>query len=130
MNVLFDTNILIWALDSVGGKKFGPSAKRIVRDAEDVFVSSVSIFEIRVKAMIGKLEAPKNLIETVNSAGLKNLSLNADHAEGIVNFPALARHDPFDRMLLAQAKAEGLFLLTSDRFLIDQGFDFVLNARD
>jgi len=52
----------------------------------------------------------------------------AEHAEGICDFPELTRHDPFDRLLVAQASHDGLRLLTSDRVLIALARDFILDA--
>lgn len=125
-----DTNALIWLLDSAGSKPFGPRAKQHIKDADAVYASSVTLLEIRIKAMLGKLVAPADLIDAVAASGLTSLSFDMEHADAISNFPNLSKHDPFDRMLLAQAQAEGLLFLTSDRFLIGQGLDFVLNARD
>ena len=130
MILLLDTSVLIWLLGNEGGKRLGPNTKRIIEEAEDVYASSINVIEIRIKYMLGKLVAPDDLLGTVAAAGLKFLSLTPEHADAILRFPALARHDPFDRMLLAQAKVESLSLLTSDQFLLQQGFDFLLDARD
>jgi len=130
LKILLDTNALIWLLDSAGGKPFGPHAKQDLKNAGAVYASSVNLLEIRIKAMLGKLVAPAGLQDAIAASGLVNLSFGMEHADAISNFPALSKHDPFDRMLLAQAQTESMFLLTSDRFLIGQGLDFVLSARD
>jgi PIN domain nuclease of toxin-antitoxin system len=56
------------------------------------------------------------------------LSITAEHAEALGDFPELTRHDPFDRLLVAQASRTGLQLLTADQVLLDLGRDFILDA--
>lgn len=59
---------------------------------------------------------------------LQLLSVTAEHAEGIRDYPELTRHDPFDRLLVAQADQAGLRLLTADRLLLELQRDFILDA--
>ena len=80
--------------------------------------------------MLDKLVAPEDILGIVKASGLANLAFETEHADALTEFPTLSKHDPFDRMLLAQAKTEDLSLLTSDGLLLEQGFDFVVNARD
>lgn len=61
--------------------------------------------------------------------GFALLDVTAEHAEGLRGFPELVRHDPFDRLIIAQAVTEGLTLITADRVLLDLGRDFVVDAR-
>lgn len=129
MNILLDTNALIWLLNSPTGGSIGDKAKERIKAADNVYASSVSVLEIRIKEMLGKLEAPDVLLDAIASAGLKNLSFAMEHAEALSYFPDLSRHDSFDRMLLAQAKTEGLILLTSDGILLSQGIDYVIDVR-
>jgi len=56
------------------------------------------------------------------------LSITAEHAEAIQDFPELVRHDPFDRLLVAQASRTGLRLLTADQTLLGLGRDFIIDA--
>ncbi len=128
MNVLLDTNVLIWILSS-SGNKLGQGAKQLIKETENVYFSPINVLEIRIKAMLGKLVAPEDLLGELTASGLRALSLDPEHADAILNFPALARHDPFDRTLLAQATVEGMSFLTSDRLLLTQGLDFVIDAR-
>lgn len=79
--------------------------------------------------MLGKLEAPETLLMDIESAGLKSVAFTMRHADAMRIFPNLSKHDSFDRMLLAQAQADGMSFLTSDRFLIDQNIGFLLDAR-
>jgi PIN domain nuclease of toxin-antitoxin system len=78
--------------------------------------------------MLGKLLIPDQLSRRIADQGLVPLSVTHEHAEGIRDFPALARHDPFDRLLVAQARRAGLRLLTADRVLLGAGLDFVADA--
>ena len=78
--------------------------------------------------MLGKLSVPDKLADRLTEQGLALLSITAEHAEGIRDFPELTRHDPFDRLLVAQASHDGLRLLTSDRVLIALARDFILDA--
>jgi PIN domain nuclease of toxin-antitoxin system len=128
MSILLDTNTLVWLLSSNDEKKFGPQTKKLIQNASTVYASSVSILEIRIKEMLNKLSAPKTLIQDIMVAGLKDLPFNGEHADAVRDFPDLRGHDPFDRMLLAQAKVEQIHFLTSDKFLIDQKINFVLDA--
>ena len=129
MNILLDTNALVWLLSSTEGEPLGKEAKRQIENATAVYASSISVLEIRIKEMLGRLKAPETLLEDMVAASLKNLSFTADHADAIRFFPSLSRHDPFDLMLLAQAQTERLTFLTSDKILLNMEIGFIVNAR-
>lgn len=129
MKILLDTDALIWLQNSSSGGLLGKKAKEQIINAEAVYASSVSVLEINIKAMLGKLEAPETLLDDLVVAGIKNLSFTTEHAEAVKQFSSLTKHDPFDRMLLAQADTERLGFLTADIILINLGLDFVLDAR-
>lgn len=78
--------------------------------------------------MLGKLSVPADLGKRLTGQGLVLLSITAGHAEALRDFPELARHDPFDRLLVAQASRTGLRLLTADQVLLGLGRDFILDA--
>lgn len=128
MNLLLDTNALIELLSS-SGEGFGPKAKQLLSDAENVYVSSISVVEIRIKAMLGKLEVPDNLLEVIEQANLKHKQFDLTEADAITMFPELSQHDPFDRMLLAQSQIANLRLLTSDKMLIGLQLSTVVSSR-
>ena len=109
--LLFDTNILIpW----LAGDPLPKALVERVRN-EGAYVSPVSIWEIWIKVRIGKLEMQTDsLVREVEVARLTWLPVLPDHAEAVRDLPLLHR-DPFDRLLLAQAKAEGLSIATTDR---------------
>lgn len=125
--MLLDTHSLLWLLD--GGDAFGSKARRLLEESEMVTYSAISIAEIRIKQMLGKLTVPDDLIQRIESAGLRSAAYGVLAAEGLVRWPALLRHDPFDRLLLTQAVAEGTVLLTADRVLLDLPDAPVIDAR-
>ncbi|MCY4389728.1 MAG: type II toxin-antitoxin system VapC family toxin [Desulfurellaceae bacterium] len=109
---LLDTHALLWTLTEP--RKLSKRARAALEDAQnEVFVSPVSVWEIAVKRALGKLQAPDNLEASIKEQGFTPLSLTFFHAE---QAGALPPHhgDPFDRMLVAQAQAEGLILVTRD----------------
>ncbi|MDX6649894.1 MAG: hypothetical protein QOJ97_1845, partial [Solirubrobacteraceae bacterium] len=74
--------------------------------------------EIGVKAAIGKLVVPKDLHEHVVRSGLRILGLAPEHGLGVADLP-MHHRDPFDRLLIAQARLEGLTVMTADRRFVD-----------
>ena len=81
-----------------------------------------------MKSMLGRLTLPDGLAGLLVDQGLASLPITADHASGIAGFPGLLRHDPFDRLLVAQARQERLDLLTADRVLLGLGHEFIVDA--
>lgn len=115
MRLLLDTHIYLWLVGD--DPKLTSSARRLIRESDDVFVSSASIWEIAIKVSLGKLSADvATLSAFVRNSGLSELAIRSSHAVQVRNLPLLHR-DPFDRMLVAQAVYEGLQLLTADRNL-------------
>ena len=127
MVILLDTNSLVWLLD--GGDKFGTKARATIVDADAIYASAINVTELTIKAMLGKIIIPDELEEAIQSAGLKMQVYTSTHADTLRQFPELVRHDPFDRMLLATAKTEGITLMTSDKVLLDLGLEYVISAR-
>lgn len=85
--------------------------------------------EIRIKTMLGKMDSRDDLTEDIHRAGCVQLEHSFLAADCTTKFPELVRHDPFDRMLLAQALSEGLAFMTADQTLLDLGLDYVVDAR-
>ena len=105
-----------------------PTAVEAIERADAIYVSSVSIFEIAIKASIGKLKIPFQGLESkLASAGARRISLTWEHALRSHDIAA-AHPDPFDRLLLAQAIVEPLYLLTADESLARYGSGLVLLA--
>jgi len=115
MRLLIDTQIFIWVvLDS---ENLNVQARRIITDATEVFVSSASIWEISIKAKLGKLEGdPNEFAEAINQSGFQELAITKHHAAKTYDLPSYHR-DPFDHLLIAQAICEPLQLLTADKIL-------------
>lgn len=123
--MILDTNALLWLLeDSVA---LGPRAREQLGGGRAWF-SAVSITEITIKSALGKLP-DRDSVAGALGAGLIELPLTAAHSAAIANFPTLIRHDPFDRMLLAQAQVEGMPLVTADRALLAAAPDLTIDAR-
>jgi PIN domain nuclease of toxin-antitoxin system len=112
MRLLLDTHVFLWAV--AGDRALKPATRRLISSAEQVFVSSASIWEVAIKARLGKIEAdPDELVAAIADSGFTELPVRAMHAAGVARL-ALHHHDPFDRLLIAQAVAEPLRLLTAD----------------
>lgn len=130
MRLLLDTNALIWYMEIVETSKLGHSTKSMIAEANVVYVSSITMVECHIKTMIGKLDVPMNFGISIRASGFEVLEFNETSADGMRGLPEeLARHDPFDRMLLTQAKANDLLFLTADRSLLALGYDWLRDAR-
>ena len=116
MNLLLDTHVLIWALEN--NPLLSTSAREAIIDGGNiVFISAASAWEISIKMAMGKLKVPDNLIEEVELHRFTRLNINFEHAEIAGKLPDIHK-DPFDRMLIAQAKIEKLILVTSDSLIL------------
>ncbi|ANY06665.1 type II toxin-antitoxin system VapC family toxin [Pseudonocardia sp. HH130630-07] len=124
--LLLDSQALLWVL--AGSSRLGPRAQRTVETDSGVHVSAATVWELMIKAMLGKLDLPAGLPQLLDDEGVSILDVTAAHAEGLRTFPELVRHDPFDRLIVAQAQCEGWRLLTADRVLLGLGRDFVVDA--
>ncbi len=112
MNLLLDTHVLLWWLDN--HPTLSKKAKAAIADGKNlVFISAVIIWEIRIKQELGKLEIPRNFRRVLEDQPFEILDITVEHAYAVGDLPAHHR-DPFDRMLVAQAKVEGLTLVTRD----------------
>jgi PIN domain nuclease of toxin-antitoxin system len=114
MRVLLDTHLLLWALSSP--MKLSKETRRLI-DTSGIYVSAASIWEISIKASLGKLRAdPTEVLNALEPAGLSMLPILGEHAARVAQLPP--RHkDPFDRILIAQAMTEPMILLTNDQAL-------------
>ena len=112
MNLLLDTHALLWWLDA--NPLLSEKAKSYIANGSNlVFVSAVIIWEIRIKQALGKLEIPSNFRQVLEQQPFEMLAITAEHAHALGDLPAIHR-DPFDRMLIAQAKVEGFTIVTRD----------------
>ncbi len=110
--ILLDSHAFLWWLEN--NPKLGAEAKDVIADnRNEVYVSAATSWEISIKKAIGKLKAPDDMDSIVESEGFSKLPISLFHGD---QAGALPNHhkDPFDRMLIAQAQAEGLTIITSD----------------
>ena len=118
MNVLVDTHLLLWSL--IQPERLSARARAILGKAENqLWFSAVNIAEIAIKTALRKPGFdvdPEVFAARLRQNGYLELPVSARHAAGLATLPA-HHGDPFDRLLVAQAHAEGLSLLTSDRRL-------------
>lgn len=113
VRLLLDTNTLIWAL-SDPGRLSDYAAEQIRDEANEVFVSAVSAWEIGVRRAKRRLDLPENLKAMMAEKGFEPLPVSFLHAFAVEDLPH-EHHDPFHRMLVAQAQVEGLTLVSADR---------------
>jgi PIN domain nuclease of toxin-antitoxin system len=127
MRLLLDTHVFLWWLDA--NARLSRELRSAIEDpASAVFVSAASIWEIAVKASVGKLALPASLPAGLDGAiaacGFDELPITARHA-ALVAGMAFHHADPFDRLLIAQAQAEDLTLATADKKLAAYGLSIV-----
>ena len=110
--LLLDTHALVWWLSDVS--RLSEAARAAIAEPRnDIFVSAITGWEIAVKRAKGRITAPDHLSAMIEERGFTHLPLTFHHAEQAGNLP-LHHRDPFDRLLVAQAQAEGLVLVTRD----------------
>jgi PIN domain nuclease of toxin-antitoxin system len=115
LRLLLDSHVVLWWLDDDPG--LSPTTVRAIEeDAEEVLVSAVSIWEIEIKRVKGRLVAPHDLFERLENLGFLAIDVTPDHALDAARLPH-HHGDPFDRMLVAQAQAEAATLVTDDSAL-------------
>ncbi len=125
MRLLLDTHIFLWCLSDAPQLK--PATRRLIESAQEVHVSAASIWEIAIKVRLGKLDAdPAEVADAIEATGFIELPVRAAHTIGVARLPAY-HADPFDRLLVAQAMAEPLHLLTADASLLPYS-DLVMRA--
>ncbi len=112
MRLLLDTHVFLWATS--GDNKLTKAAQAVILNADEVFVSAASIWEISIKAALNKIDADVDaLVAEISAAGFQELPVTAAHAAAVRALPDIHR-DPFDRILVAQAITEPLRLMTAD----------------
>lgn len=110
--LLLDTHVFLWW--KAVSPRLRDEARQAIAHAEAVFVSAASAWEAAIKAGLGRLELPDRFEAGVEESGFEKLPITFGHAEAAGALPPHHR-DPFDRMLVAQAQAERLVLVTHDR---------------
>lgn len=112
MQYLLDTHIILWWFTTP--EKIKPKAQKIIRDKSNmIFLSSASFWEMAIKKSLGRLTLPHNLIEAVAQESFKMLPIHPEESLGVADLPFL-HSDPFDRLLIIQAKLHDLIIITKD----------------
>ena len=119
MRVLIDTHIFLW-WDRQLRSLSHPLRTAIADEANDIFVSAASIWELAIKRAIGKLSFSRSIVDAASEVGFEILPVTGSHAEHAGGLP---RHhnDPFDRLIIVQAHLEGMVLGTQDRLMRPYG---------
>ena len=110
-SLLLDTHVFLWW--RTNDSKVGDAARAAIAAAPVVFVSVASAWEAALKVALGRLRLPDSFENGVAASGFDKLAISFAHAEACARLPHHHR-DPFDRMLIAQARAEDLLLVTHD----------------
>lgn len=122
MKLLLDTHIILWAAED--SERLSDRARHYLLDpSNDLYYSAASLWEITIKRAMGRDDFqvdPRRLWRMLPISGYRELPVTGEHAIAVDTLPLL-HNDPFDRMLLAQARVEELVLLTVDRRLAEYG---------
>ncbi len=114
---LLDTHTLLWYLSN--SDELSDKARNIINCESNICVSVISFWEIALKKNLGKLSFSSSIIEIENLCIKKNiriLPIKSSHLDELSNLP-LIHNDPFDRLIIAQAKIENLILITKDKII-------------
>ena len=112
---LLDTHVVIWWLAS--DQRLGTSARDAIEDGEAiVYISAVTAFEMSTKKRLGKLDVPDDLTEQMAANSILELPVTITHGLEAGGLP-LHHKDPFDRLLVAQARCEDLTIVTSNKII-------------
>ena len=124
--VLLDTHVAMWLLGDPD--RLGTRTRALLSTAT-VWVSAASVWEVAIKQQLGKLDLDADFTRALADSGVRELAVNWRHAQahGAVELP---HQDPFDAILVAQARDDGLRFLTADRAILAAGLPFVVDARE
>jgi PIN domain nuclease of toxin-antitoxin system len=120
-----DTHALLWAAE---GRLTGDARSAVEETAEAVFVSAVTVWEIEIKRALNRLRAPADLLGLIDDSGFERLAITLEHGREAGRLPPL-HTDPFDRMLVAQARMEAMTLATADEAMAGYGVPVLQVAR-
>ncbi|HET6507268.1 MAG TPA: type II toxin-antitoxin system VapC family toxin [Baekduia sp.] len=123
MKLLLDTHAALWFLS--GDERLSENARRHLTDGSNrVLLSAAVVWEISIKRSLGKLTVPDEYLRVLLDAGVQPLPVSVEHAEAVRQLPPHHR-DPFDRMLVGQARIEGGALVSRDDALAPYGVTLV-----
>jgi PIN domain nuclease of toxin-antitoxin system len=122
LNLLLDTHLLLWA--AAEPQRLSAKARALLLDSANQLVfSSASLWEIGIKSGLERTDFkvdPRRLWRMLLISGYRELPVSSEHAVAVLDLPPLHK-DPFDRILVAQARVEGLTLLTADKVMAKYG---------
>ncbi len=127
MRLLLDTHALVWFLDGSDSLS-APAMERMLSQDAEVYVSVASLWEIAIKIALQKLELPGDFEDlfpgSLNNSGLMLLPIEVSHLVALRKLPLLHR-DPFDRLIIAQAQAEEMMLVSNDSQFASYGISLI-----
>lgn len=122
--LLVDTNVVFWMLVS-DEHRLTKEARRVLEDDQaSIYASAASVLEIAIKRSLGRLQLSDQWARTIPRLGLEALPVTALHAESVEHLPRHHR-DPFDRLLVAQARVEEMALVSADEQLSAYDVDVI-----
>ena len=123
---LLDTHTLLWWIDA--DERLGRQARAAIESTHRVLVSDVSLWECAIKVSTGKFEAVPDVLtwfdRHVAEQRFASLAIDKRHLAGVAALP-LHHRDPFDRLLVSQARIEGFAVLTDDATISEYGVETV-----
>jgi len=119
VRILIDTHVFLW-WDQQLRRLSHPLRAAIEDEANEIVVSAATVWEIAIKRATGKLRFDRPIVAAVLALGFEILPVAGAHAEHAGSLPP-HHHDPFDRLLIAQAYLEGMVLGTQDRLMRPYG---------
>lgn len=123
MQLLLDTHTLLWAMQD--SKSLSQKARKAISSEENaVFVSMATLWELSIKKSLKKIKLPKQFNQTVIEAGYELIPITPEHIDFLTTLP-LHHRDPFDRLLIAQAKCEEMTLVSNDRLIVKYAVDLL-----
>ena len=131
MDVLLDTNVLLYAMSN--DDRLGASAREMIEDPRIIcHFSAVSVWEVVIKHGVNPGNVPVDgarFVTLCKQAGVRELPLTGNQAALSAEVVETGHKDPFDRMLLAQAKIKGYLFMTCDKVIMRYGFPFTIDGR-
>src|SRR5579884_3691745 len=124
-NLLLDSHSYVWLL--YHPNKIGKASRGMLKSSNRTYFSLISLFELKIKYALGKFSyLPDDIINSVYKSGLATLAIKEQH---ILNLLDIKINDPFDKLLLTQAKYEGAQFLTADELILNLDLPFVSDIR-
>jgi PIN domain nuclease of toxin-antitoxin system len=120
--LLLDTHVFLWWRQN--SRRLSATARNAIAEAPVVLVSAASAWEVAIKSALGRVHLPQPFDVGVEDSGFLELAIDFAHAAAVGQLP-LHHSDPFDRMLVAQARVESLILVTHDRQLDPYDCEFI-----